>query len=329
MNKCIGCGATLQDKYTEQVGYTKSLDNKLCERCFRINNYNDYKLINKDSSSFIDILKNINKTNDLVILVIDLFNISKNISEIKKYINNDVLLVLTKRDIIPKSCYDEKIKEYFNDFNLNIKEKIIISTLKNYNLDLLYEKINQYKKSKNVYVIGFTNAGKSTLINKIIYNYSSNKCNITTSNLPTTTIDTINIKVNDELTIIDTPGLIDDGDIINYIDIKDLNKIIPKKEIKPINYQIKVLATILIDNFAKLSFIEKNNITIYASNNLNIKRLYKSNNTLENLKKYILNVDEDTDIVIQGLCFINVKYKSSITIYTKENVSVYTRKHLI
>ena len=80
MNKCIGCGATLQDKYTEQVGYTKSLDIKLCERCFRINNYNDYKLINKDSSSFIDILKNINKTNDLVILVIDLFNIKSKVS---------------------------------------------------------------------------------------------------------------------------------------------------------------------------------------------------------------------------------------------------------
>ena len=57
---------------------------------------------------------------------------------------------------------------------LNIKEKIVISSNKNYNFDALYELINKYKKSENVYVVGYTNAGKSTMINKIIYNYSDN-----------------------------------------------------------------------------------------------------------------------------------------------------------
>ena len=97
-----------------QQGYTKNISNNLCERCFRIRNYNEYKTVIKDNNDFIKILKQIDKTNDLVVLVVDLFNINKNLEQIKEYINNDILLVLTKRDILPKSCYDKKLMEYFD-----------------------------------------------------------------------------------------------------------------------------------------------------------------------------------------------------------------------
>ena len=112
------------------------------------------------------------------------------------------------------------------------------------------------------------------MINKILYNYSNNDTVITTSNLPSTTIDSIEIKVNDELTLIDTPGLLDNGDIINFIDSNTLKRIIPTKEIKPITYQIKSKQIIFIDNLVRLD-IDNNNITIYMSNKLDINRLYK------------------------------------------------------
>ena len=288
-----------------------------------------YLNVVKDNNDYINILKDINKTNDLVVLVVDLFNISKYLNDISKYIDNNVLLVLTKRDILPKSCYDEKFKEYFNNYNLNILDTVVVSSNKNYNLDTLYEKINNYKTSNNVYVVGFTNSGKSTLINKIIYNYSNSDMVITTSNLPSTTIDSITVKVNDNLTLIDTPGLLDDGDIINFIDSKTLKKIIPNKEIKPITYQIKDKQTILIDDLVRLDLVDKNNITIYMSNNLKIKRLFKDTNTLKDLRKHELDVECDNDIVVQGLGFIKFTHKSKIVLYTKENVSVYVRKNLI
>ena len=44
MNKCTGCGAVLQNIDTTKEGYVVNLDNKLCERCFRIKNYNEYFL---------------------------------------------------------------------------------------------------------------------------------------------------------------------------------------------------------------------------------------------------------------------------------------------
>ena len=329
MSKCIGCGVKLQTINNDTLGYTTNLDNKLCERCFRIRNYNDYKFVIKDNNDYINILKDINKTNDLVVLVVDLFNISKYLNDISKYIDNNILLVLTKRDILPKSCYDEKFKEYFKNYNLNILDTVVVSSNKNYNLDTLYEKINNYKTSNNVYVEGFTNSGKSTLINKIIYNYSSSDMVITTSNLPSTTIDSITVKVNDDLILIDTPGLLDDGDIINFIDSKTLKRIIPNKELKPITYQIKDKQTILIDDLVRLDLVDKNSMTIYMSNNLKIKRLFKDTNTLKDLKRYELDVDCDNDVVVQGLGFIKFTHKSKIVLYTKENVSVYVRKNLI
>ena len=329
MSKCIGCGVKLQTINNDTLGYTTNLDNKLCERCFRIRNYNDYKFVVKDNNDYINILKDINKTNDLVVLVVDLFNISKHLNDISKYIDNNILLVLTKRDILPKSCYDEKFKEYFKNYNLNILDTVVISSNKNYNLDTLYEKINNYKTSNNVYIVGFTNSGKSTLINKIIYNYSNSDMVITTSNLPSTTIDSITVKVNENLTLIDTPGLLDNGDIINFIDSKTLKRIIPNKELKPITYQIKDKQTILIDDLVRLDLIEKNSMTIYMSNNLKIKRLFKDTNTLKDLKRHELDVDCDNDVVVQGLGFIKFTHKAKIVLYTKENVSVYVRKNLI
>lgn len=329
MSKCIGCGVNLQTNNINNLGYTTKIDNNLCERCFRIRNYNDYKFVIKDNNDYINILKEVNNTNDLVVLVVDLFNISKHLGDISKYINNNILLVLTKRDILPKSCYDEKFKEYFKRYNLNIIDTVVISSNKNYNLDTLYNKINTYKTSNNVYVVGFTNSGKSTLINKIIYNYSNEKTIITTSNLPSTTIDSIKVKVNDNLTLIDTPGLLDDGDIINYIDSKTLKNIIPNKEIKPITYQIRDKQTIIIEDLVRIDLIENNSMTIYMSNNLNIKRIYRDTNELNNLKRYEFNIDNDSDIVIQGLGFIKFTHKSKIVLYIKENVSVFVRKNLI
>ena len=324
MSKCQGCGVNLQNIDSNNLGYVKDLDKSLCERCFRIRNYNEYSMVSKGNNDYINILKNIGISNDLVILVVDLFNTNNRLDEIFKYLNNNVLLVLTKRDILPKSIYDNKLIEYFK---YNVIDTIIVSSLKNYNLDLLYSKINKYKKGNNVYVVGFTNSGKSTLINKLIYNYSNINTYITTSNLPNTTIDSIEIKLNDELTLIDTPGLVNSGDIINYIDSNLIKKIIPNKEIRPITYQVKTSETIYIDKLVKL-ILSNNNITIYASNNLEINRSYKEDID-DSLECHIIDVEPDNDIVIEGLGFIKFTKKEQVKLYTIKGVNVYKRISLI
>ena len=274
MNKCTGCGVTLQNTNSKELGFTKNITSSLCERCFRIINYNEYKEVIKQNSEFIQILKKIDSTKNLVLLVIDLLNINE-YEKIIKNITNDKIVILTKRDLLPKSVKDEKLINYIKNIK-NVKDVVVISSNKNYNFDSLYEKINLYKKSNDVYVVGYTNSGKSSMINKIIYNYSSNETKITTSLLPNTTVDLIKVKINDSLTLIDTPGILDDGNIINYLDKKEIKKLLPKKEIKPITYQLKKQTTLIIDNILRIDSITDSNITIFMSNLFNIERFYKT-----------------------------------------------------
>lgn len=325
MSKCIGCGIELQDNDKTKLGYTTNIEKSLCERCFRIENYGEYKKVTKNNNEYINILKEINKTKDLVVLVLDIFNLTETINVIKDNINNDILLVITKRDILPKSVHDEKLIEYIKNYNLKIKDQVVISSYKNYNFDELYEKINNYKKSKNVYVIGFTNAGKSTMINKLIYNYSDNDTKITTSIMPSTTLDKIEINLNENLTIIDTPGLLCEKSFYDILEGKDLKKIIPKKEIKPISYQIKEKQYIVIDKYAIIE-AENINMVLFMSNSLNIKRLYKKPET--KLKERNIKI-ENNDLVINGLGFIKCIGKTNIKVYTCDEISVTTRKNLI
>lgn len=321
MNKCLGCGSTLQYTNPYEEGYAK-VNKNYCERCFRIKNYGDYKSVVKDNDAFISILKNIDKK-DLIVLVMDIFNLPKNLDLIKEIIDNEILVVLTKRDILPKVIYEERLLEYIKNYDINYVDSVIVSSNKNYNFDLLIDKINKYRKTNKVYVVGYTNSGKSTLINKLIYNYTDNLPSITTSMLPNTTLSSIEIKFNDDITLIDTPGLLNTGSIEYYVDTKMLKKINPKTIIKPITYQIKSKQVIEIEDLFSIQ-LENNNITLFISNSLKVNRVYKD----LGLKEKIL-VKQGEDLVIPGMGFIKFTKDEEVLIKKIDNVEVYTRKSLI
>ena len=317
MNKCSGCGNLLKEN---------ELENKLCERCFRLKNYGEYKIVEKNNEEYFTILKGIDK-NSLVLYVTSLLNL--NIDYISKFKN--VILVLTKKDILPKSIKDEKLKEYIKQKKLNILDIEVISSIKNYNLDKLMNKIKKYKTDNKVYVVGNTNSGKSTLINKIIKNYSDKKIDITTSLYPNTTLDKIEIKIDDNLTIIDTPGLVDYTSFVHAIDYKLLKKVTPKKEIKPRVYQLKEKGSLLVEDLFRIDYESNtpNSMVIYIANDINITIAGKDNNKLKNMPVQKFELDDNMDIVIPDLCFIKFSRKAKIKIYIKENVLVKERKNLI
>lgn len=329
MNKCQGCGSVLQCENPNLDGYSKKIDNVLCERCFRIKNYNDYKKVIKTNNDFMPIINNISTTGDLVVLLVDLFSIPKSLDSIINNLNNDILLVLTKRDILPLSIYDERLIEYFNGLSNRIVDTVICSSKKNLNIDEVMDKIYEYKHSNDVYVVGYTNAGKSTMINKILYNYTEKEPMITTSLLPSTTIDAITIEINESLTLIDTPGLLEEGNILEIVDANLLKKIVPRKELKPITYQLKDKQSIIVDSILKIDNEDVNNITLFFSNELEIERSFKKRDLVSDLEMHTLNVDEKEDIVISGLGFIKVMKKGVFHIYTLPGVLVYTRKSFI
>lgn len=329
---CIGCGIKLQDENMSMEGYTTSLENDICSRCFRMKNYGEYQVVTKSNDDYIEILKSVNQTKDLVIYVLDLLNIGKDINLIREYFDNKVLLVLNKRDVLPKSIKNEKIIEYFEKLNFDYQDISIISPRKNLNIDELLGKIKKYKTSRNVYVVGHTNVGKSTLINTLLKNYSTNDCQLTISPLPSTTLNKISIKLSDDLTLIDTPGLVDDGNIVNYVDRDLLKKISPKKEIKPKTYQLKKDQCLIINDLVRIDYVEgeKNSFTLFVSNDLKIKRLNAiKHDELKDLFKHEIDVGYHEDLVINGMGFIKIVNKAKINVYINKDVEVFTRSSLI
>lgn len=320
MTKCIGCGAILQDVYPEKEGYTKDLNNKFCERCFNIKHYNKY--VKVEDKDYTQIIKEIDLKNDLILLVTDFLNLY-NLDDLK--VDSPVILVMTKADLLPRSINREGLLNRVK-CKLNVVSKVMVSSKNNFNFDLLYSEILRYKKSNNVYVIGYTNAGKSTLVNKMLKNYGEAAGEITTSNLPSTTLDLISNKVNDELTLIDTPGLLDGGSLVLNASKDLLKKITPKKEIRPISYQIKGWQSLFFENFMRVD-LEDTNIICYMSNGIEIKRVYKDKECL--LKRYDFNMKANQDLVIKGLGFITFKKNSKITLWLLEECKYLIRDSII
>lgn len=329
---CIGCGVKLQEENITEEGYTTSIENDICSRCFKMKNYGEYQIVTKSNDEFIEILKSVNETKDLVLYVIDLININKDINLIREYFDNKVLLVLNKRDILPKSIKDERLKEYFKNLDFDFEDIIVISPKKNYNIDELLLKTKKYKTSKNVYVVGHTNVGKSTLINTLMKNYSEFDSELTISPLPSTTLNKVSIKLSEDLTLIDTPGLVDQGNILNYVDPSLLKKISPKKEIKPKTYQLKKDQCLIIGDLFRIDYVEgeKNSFTVFASNELKIKRLNMlKHNELKDLYKHEIQTGYHEDLVINGLGFIKIVEKAKINVYINKDVEVFIRSSLI
>lgn len=335
IKKCLGCGAIFQSSeplkegFIEEENYDKSV---ICKRCFRIKNYGEYSVVDKNKDDYEKVFKEIKDKKDLVLFLCDIFTIDETIEYLNDF-KGPVILVITKKDLLPKSVKEIKLLEYIKkNYNINALGMIFVSSTKNYNLDQLKNVIKKYKTSDNVYLVGNTNAGKSTLINSIIKSYGKREVLITTSSLPATTLEVMKIKIDDDLTLIDTPGLVTNDNYLVNVNPKEVKIISPKVEIKPKTYQMKPNQSLLIGEYARIDYLsnEKNSFTLYLSNEIKVERInLNTNDKMRNLNKISFDLERNKDIVINGLLFCKIVDKANVNVYTKDGVKVYERDNLI
>ncbi len=329
--KCMGCGSTLQSININNEGFVKSsvIDKSVyCERCFKIMHYGEYSVLDKKIDSD-GIIRNINSDSVAsIVFLIDSLNITPLIKDyIKKFRNNKYIL-LTKRDVLPKSIKEKKLISYFKENIYDTNNIMCISSLKNYNIDNFMSLIAK-DNIRRLYVVGFTNSGKSTFINHIMTSICKNPT-ITTSSIPNTTASYITIKVNNKLTIVDTPGFIDNNAIYNFINYSKVSKLYPKKEIRVKTFQMRNGYSIVINDILRIENLgNKNSFSFYMNDKLRYEKVTSKNDKLCILQNKTIEVDGETDIVINGLGFVKITNPGSIKIYILDVKMISTRKKMV
>ena len=330
--KCIGCGSILQSESNNKEGFVRlSMYDKAsyCERCFKITHYGEYSVLDKKIDTD-GIIRNINSdTIASVAFLVDALNINENIKKyISKFKNNKYILV-TKKDVLPKSLKERKIISYIKENVCNTDNIMCISSIKNYNIDAFLNKIEK-ENVRRIYIVGFTNSGKSTFINHLL---TSNKMtpSITTSSVPNTTANYILVKLNKKLTIIDTPGFIDDKAIYNFTEYNKTLKYYPKKEIKVKTFQVKKEYAVVINDFLRIDNIydKSNSFSFYMNDRLRYEKINSKNIKLKNLDSLTFDINEPSDILIGGLGFIRITKIGKVKIHVLNSKMVSIRKSMI
>ncbi|CAD2076190.1 ribosome biogenesis GTPase YqeH [Phocicoccus pinnipedialis] len=358
MYKCIGCGAALQSEDKTQPGFVPANrmqdEDVICQRCFRLKNYNETPDVMMESGEFMTMLNSIFEKDGIVLKIIDVFDFKGSlIPSFNRIVGNKrVIAVINKVDLLPKSTNMNRVisraKKMLADEGITAHETITISAIKGHNLKALLDIVSKESKGQDIYIVGTTNVGKSTLINKLIEDSTGEKDVITTSNIPGTTLGLIDIPISETQSFIDTPGVVVDSQMTHFISPKDLKVIMPKKEIKPKNFQLNEGQTLFISSLARVDFVkgERSSFTVYASDKLKIHRTKTETATdfyskhydtllappeiespilIEDTDIFSFRTTERSDILISGLTFVSIDEGVEVDVTVPKGVEVSLR----
>src|SRR5699024_5014423 len=272
--------------------------------------------------------------------------------------NNPVLIVANKLDLVPKSTNHRRLEQWIRstvkDMGIYVKDVCIISSVNGDGFENLKNKIENYRDDKDVYVIGTTNVGKSTLINQLIKQTTGDKNVITTSYFPGTTLGFIEIPLDDHHVLVDTPGIINRKQITHYLSENDLKYVIPKKEVKPRIYQLNQNQTLFFGGLARMDIIKgdrepficffSNELAIHRTKTEKADKLYENHvgdllsppgdktlNVLPEWTERTFKITEDNvDIVFAGLGWVRIP-NGNVTVrtYYPEGLSAEIRTSVI
>ncbi|HEY4601304.1 MAG TPA: ribosome biogenesis GTPase YqeH [Cerasibacillus sp.] len=361
---CLGCGAKIQSEDPEKTGYTPkstlAKEDVLCKRCFRLKHYNEIQDVDITDDDFLKMVSSIQNKRGLVVHLIDIFDVNGSLlTNLPRIVGeNPILLVGNKQDLLPKSTNERHLIQWLRrsakEMGLKVIDVALISSKKGHGMEALSNMIETYRKGQDVFIVGTTNVGKSTFINRLIKHSTGENDVITTSYFPGTTLGFIEIPLDAKSHMIDTPGIVNRKQLSHYVSENDLKLIHPTKEIKPRVYQLNAEQTLFFGGLARIDFIkgDRKSFICYFSNRLPIHRtkLAKADELYNNhLGQMLAPPDETTqsmlpplvkhsfrlqtgksDIVFPGLGWVSVAgEKITVEIHAPRGIAVSLREALI
>lgn len=343
--KCTGCGIELQFEDKNREGYVPeekfiTEEDLLCQRCYKIKNYGQNIGNNLKKEDYSKEVANSVKKSDIILPIFDIIDFEGSFTEkILDYLRDyRSIILINKIDLLPDFVHPTEIANWVKERLM--EEDIIpddigfLSAKSKYGVNGIIRKINNLFPDKKVraVILGASNVGKSSVINLLL-----GKNKITTSKYSGTTLKSINNKIpKTDITIIDTPGLIPEGRISDLISVESGLKLVPSGEISRKTFKPEENRVFMFDAFCRFKILETENsdgekykpiFSVYSSKNVKfhltkedrVEELLKGDffelmkkeekeNYLENkFVTYNTEIQENEDLVIAGLGWINVK----------------------
>eukprot|EP00624_Nannochloropsis_granulata_P001154 evm.model.NODE_1531_length_19035_cov_17.377516.6 len=217
---------------------------------------------------------------------------------------NPVLIVVNKADLLPTDFSEERIRIWVKQEleKVGMKEvttrhihMVSCKTGANVKPLLRAMKLLARQRKRDLYVIGAANVGKSTFINRLIElgrsggdrernakkkskkkkqdpSKAGGTSLVTTSPLPGTTLNFIEVDLGDKVSLYDTPGLILPHQITTLLNTEELKAVIPQKRINHVTLRLKEGKSVLLGGLVRLDMVEGRPFlfTFYVSNDVKL-----------------------------------------------------------
>jgi len=367
VRRCYNCGTILQSEDPKKPGYigqqlltTSDSTVLFCEKCWAEQRYNIAPREPHIDSQFIDMLRDAEASDALIVYVVDLFSFEASfISQVTEVIEGlRVLVIANKRDLLPEKAPDTSLREYVahrfrvSKLNVTADDVVLTSLTSSADIKKIAARIETQRRRHDVYIIGAINAGKTLFLSSFLRSYSnSSRLNITTANYPGTQIRVMQIPLDGSSYIYDTPGTSLENSVVSKLDIDSVRSVTPMDGVSGRKVSLSEGESVLIGGLAHIDLMKgkKQTITGYFANPVTFKKISRNVDgafikaieketvhpicrtakALNEFDAFEITVDEtgSRDIGIEGLGWINFAADGQTwRIYVPKGVSVYTTR---
>lgn len=284
----------------------------ICQRCHNLQNFGDIDaslrpgwteepLLSQDT--FRELLRPIREKEAVIIALVDLFDFSGSVLPELDSIagTNPVVLAANKADLLPSKMGQLRAEnwvrrelEFMGIRSLaNIGGAVrLVSCKTGFGISQLLRKVRELADERDcdVYIVGAANAGKSTLLNRLLHsaleaneknpkrkkragNANAIKGQVTTSPLPGTTLKFIKVDLGNGRKMYDTPGLLVPGTLTSRLTPAELKMVVPKKPVEPVSFRVGPGKCVLIGGLARIEVSNDSKpflFTFFVSNDIKL-----------------------------------------------------------
>lgn len=260
---CRGCGVTLQSENPEAPGYIPlaglTRENPICQRCYRLIHYGDLTPVSVKESEEREAIRRAVLSADALIYIVDVTDIEAGWDADLLTLGRPVYLVMNKFDLLPKEKSLNEARQWFYDRlgenRGGMKAVIPYSAIGTIGQKELLSRLANLPEGARVAVVGATNVGKSTLVNRLT------QAGLTTSRFPRTTMGfTEHTLSRPPIVLIDTPGLPARGRLYERL-CDDCQKLVfIAHPLTPVIFRLKEGQAVMCGGLAALSVLSGENV---------------------------------------------------------------------